>query len=161
GKLIQKLLLNQNCMGYLVRAYYSISYTRYCKDDSCWSADLKLKTTEDIISNRSFMKVLVLNHYVLVKKVLDTWIDPAETVPEIEPVTVEEVNNKVIELAELHEHDVQDLYALLEYAQDSRTRVSQRVAVDSHHVDLLMEDKIAHQETIQIVEDEAYAARSG
>nr|GEV29414.1 putative reverse transcriptase domain-containing protein [Tanacetum cinerariifolium] len=52
----------------------------------------------------------------------DTWIDPAETVPEIEPVTVEEVNNKVIELAELHEHDVQDLYALLEDAQDSRTR---------------------------------------
>nr|GEX30335.1 RNA polymerase II large subunit [Tanacetum cinerariifolium] len=34
-----------------------------------WSADLKSKTTEDIISNRSFMKVLVLNHYVLVKKV--------------------------------------------------------------------------------------------
>nr|GEV55618.1 hypothetical protein [Tanacetum cinerariifolium] len=31
---------------------------------------LKSKTTEDIISNRSFMKVLVLNHYVFVKKVL-------------------------------------------------------------------------------------------
>nr|GEV49792.1 hypothetical protein [Tanacetum cinerariifolium] len=43
---------------------------RYYKDDSCWSADLKSKTTEDIISNRSFMEVLVLNHYVLVKKVL-------------------------------------------------------------------------------------------
>nr|GEZ65480.1 hypothetical protein [Tanacetum cinerariifolium] len=28
GKLIQKLLLNQKCMGYLVRAYYSISSTR-------------------------------------------------------------------------------------------------------------------------------------
>nr|GEV24074.1 reverse transcriptase domain-containing protein [Tanacetum cinerariifolium] len=56
-------------MGYLVRAYYSISPTRYYKDDSCWSADLKSKTTEDIISNRSFMEVLVLNHYVLVKKV--------------------------------------------------------------------------------------------
>ncbi|GKC21198.1 hypothetical protein Tco_1023348 [Tanacetum coccineum] len=28
GKLIQKLLLNQKCMGYLVRAYYSISPTR-------------------------------------------------------------------------------------------------------------------------------------
>nr|GEY14562.1 ribonuclease H-like domain-containing protein [Tanacetum cinerariifolium] len=69
GKLIQKLLLNQKCMGYLVRAYYSISPTRYYKDDSCWSADLKSKTTEDIISNRSFMEVLVPNHYVLVKKV--------------------------------------------------------------------------------------------
>nr|GEV13973.1 gypsy/Ty3 retroelement polyprotein [Tanacetum cinerariifolium] len=69
GKLIQKLLLNQKCMGYLVRAYCSISPTRYYKDDSCWSADLKSKTTEDTISNRSFMEVLVLNHYVLVKKV--------------------------------------------------------------------------------------------
>ncbi|GKC69727.1 hypothetical protein Tco_1115610, partial [Tanacetum coccineum] len=27
GKLIQKLLLNKKCMGYLVRAYYSISHT--------------------------------------------------------------------------------------------------------------------------------------
>nr|GEU35612.1 putative reverse transcriptase domain-containing protein [Tanacetum cinerariifolium] len=70
GKIIQKLLLNQKCMGYLVRAYYNISSTRYYKDDSRWSADLKSKTTEDIISNRSFMEVLVLNHYLLVKKVL-------------------------------------------------------------------------------------------
>ncbi|GJT63719.1 reverse transcriptase domain-containing protein [Tanacetum coccineum] len=44
GKLIQKLLLNQKCMGYLVRAYYSISLTKYYKDDSCWSADLKSNT---------------------------------------------------------------------------------------------------------------------
>nr|GFD33588.1 hypothetical protein [Tanacetum cinerariifolium] len=54
----------------------------------------------------------------------DTWIDPAETVPEIAPMTVEEVNTRVTELAELHEHDTQDLYALLEDAQDSRTRIS-------------------------------------
>nr|GEZ17946.1 hypothetical protein [Tanacetum cinerariifolium] len=66
---------------------------------------------------------------------------------------------RVTELAELHEHDTHDLYALLEDAQDSRTRISQRVAMDSQRVDLLMEDRIAHQETIQIVEDEAYAAR--
>nr|GEW99234.1 hypothetical protein [Tanacetum cinerariifolium] len=44
-------------------------------------------------------------------------------------------------------------------AQDSRTCISQRVAIDSQQVDLLMEDMIAHQETIQIMEDEAYAAR--
>ncbi|GKC57185.1 hypothetical protein Tco_1084783, partial [Tanacetum coccineum] len=31
--------------------------------------DLKSKTTEDIISIGSFMKVLVLNHYVLVRKI--------------------------------------------------------------------------------------------
>nr|GEW29549.1 hypothetical protein [Tanacetum cinerariifolium] len=72
-------------------------------------------------------------------------------------MTVGEVNTRVTELSELHEHDTQDLYALLEDAQDSRTRISQRVAMDSLRVDLLMKDMIAHQETIQIVEDEAYA----
>nr|GEV65657.1 reverse transcriptase domain-containing protein [Tanacetum cinerariifolium] len=70
GKLIQKLLLNQKCLGYLVRAYYSISLTRYYKYDSCWSIDLKSKATKDIISIGSFLKVLVLNHYVLVRKIL-------------------------------------------------------------------------------------------
>ncbi|GJT20288.1 hypothetical protein Tco_0890225 [Tanacetum coccineum] len=51
-----------------------------------------------------------------------TWVDPAEAVPEIAPMTVGEVNTRVTELAELHEHDTQDLYALLEDAQDSRSR---------------------------------------
>nr|GEX55763.1 hypothetical protein [Tanacetum cinerariifolium] len=58
-----------------------------------------------------------------------------EIVLEIAPITMGEVNTRVTELAELHKHDTQDLYALLEDAQDT------------------------HQETIQIVEDEAYAAR--
>ncbi|GJS68436.1 hypothetical protein Tco_0683001 [Tanacetum coccineum] len=89
----------------------------------------------------------------------DTWVDPAEAVPEIAPMTVGEVNTRVTELAELHEHDTQDLYALLEDAQDSRTRISQRVTMDSQRVDLLMEDRIAHQETVLIVEEEAYASR--
>ncbi|GKD18374.1 hypothetical protein Tco_1207532 [Tanacetum coccineum] len=48
----------------------------------------------------------------------DTWVDPAEAVPEIAPMTVGEVNTRVTELAELHEHDTHDLYALLEDAQD-------------------------------------------
>ncbi|GJV93060.1 putative reverse transcriptase domain-containing protein [Tanacetum coccineum] len=48
----------------------------------------------------------------------DTWVDPVEVVPEIAPMTVEEVNTRVTELAELHEHDTQDLYGLLEDAQD-------------------------------------------
>ncbi|GKE97362.1 hypothetical protein Tco_0020713, partial [Tanacetum coccineum] len=74
----------------------------------------------------------------------DTWVDPAEAVLEIAPMTVGEVNTKVTELAELHKHDTQDLYALLEDAQDSRTRISQRVTMDSQRVDLLMEDRIAH-----------------
>nr|GFA34753.1 reverse transcriptase domain-containing protein [Tanacetum cinerariifolium] len=67
---------------------------------------------------------------------LDAEIDPAETVPDIAPMTVGDVNTWVTELAELYEHDIQDLYALLEDAQDSRTHISQR-----------------------IVEDEAYATR--
>ncbi|GJT36884.1 hypothetical protein Tco_0936749 [Tanacetum coccineum] len=48
----------------------------------------------------------------------DTWVDSAEAVPEIAPMTVGEVNTRVTKLAELHEHDTQDLYALLEDAQD-------------------------------------------
>ncbi|GKD40915.1 hypothetical protein Tco_1261122 [Tanacetum coccineum] len=44
--------------------------------------------------------------------------DPAEAVPEVAPMTVREVNTRVTELAKLHEHDIQDLYALLEDAQD-------------------------------------------
>ncbi|GKF38738.1 hypothetical protein Tco_0118799, partial [Tanacetum coccineum] len=47
-----------------------------------------------------------------------------EAVPEIAPMTVREVNTKVTELDEIHEHDIQDLYALLKDAQDSRTRIS-------------------------------------
>nr|GEV85181.1 hypothetical protein [Tanacetum cinerariifolium] len=54
----------------------------------------------------------------------DTWVDPAVAVLEIAPMTLGEVNTKVTELAELHEHDTQDLYALLEDAQD---RLSQAV----------------------------------
>nr|GEV73578.1 putative reverse transcriptase domain, ribonuclease H-like domain, aspartic peptidase domain protein [Tanacetum cinerariifolium] len=89
----------------------------------------------------------------------DTWVDLAKEVPEIAPMTLGEVNTRVIELAELHEHDRQDLYALLEDAQEGRTHISQRVTIDLQRVDLLMKDRIAHQETIQIVEEEAYASR--
>nr|GEV45694.1 hypothetical protein [Tanacetum cinerariifolium] len=52
------------------------------------------------------------------------------------------VNTRVTELVELHEHDTHDLYALLEDAQDGRTRISQRVSMDSQRVDLLMEDRM-------------------
>ncbi|GJT63982.1 hypothetical protein Tco_1015462 [Tanacetum coccineum] len=44
--------------------------------------------------------------------------DPTEAVPEVAPMTMGEVNTRVTELAELHERDTQDLYALLEDAQD-------------------------------------------
>ncbi|GKA45736.1 hypothetical protein Tco_0738532 [Tanacetum coccineum] len=39
---------------------------------------------------------------------------PAEAVPEIAPVTLGEVNTRVTELAELHEHDTHDLMTLQE-----------------------------------------------
>ncbi|GJW81752.1 hypothetical protein Tco_0145727 [Tanacetum coccineum] len=103
----------------------------------------------------------------------DTWVDPAEAVPEIAPMTVGEVNTRVVELAELHErdtqdlyalledaqewvtklvelyeHDTQDLYALLEDAQDSRSHISQRVDMDSQLV--------THQE-LQTHHDHVYA----
>ncbi|GKD90661.1 hypothetical protein Tco_1366168 [Tanacetum coccineum] len=74
-------------------------------------------------------------------------------------MTVGEVNTRVTELAKLHERDTQDLYALLEDAQDGRTRISQRVAMDSQLVDLLTGDRMTLQETIWIVEEEAYASR--
>ncbi|GKA79658.1 hypothetical protein Tco_0786254 [Tanacetum coccineum] len=42
---------------------------------------------------------------------------------------------------------------------EGRTCISQRVTIDSQRVDLIMEDRITHQETIQIIEEEAYASR--
>ncbi|GKD05537.1 hypothetical protein Tco_1180511 [Tanacetum coccineum] len=78
----------------------------------------------------------------------DTWVDPAEAVPEIAPMTMEEVNTRVTELAELHECDTQDLYALLEDAQDGRTRITHRVAMDSQRVNLLIGDRMTLQEII-------------
>ncbi|GKG21993.1 hypothetical protein Tco_0384588, partial [Tanacetum coccineum] len=55
----------------------------------------------------------------------DTWVDPTEVVPEVAPMTVREINTRVTELVVLHEHDTQDLYALLEDAQDSRSCILQ------------------------------------
>ncbi|GJZ70402.1 hypothetical protein Tco_0633952 [Tanacetum coccineum] len=43
--------------------------------------------------------------------------------------------------------------------QHGRTRISQRVAMDSQRVDLLMGDRMTLQETVWIVEEEAYASR--
>nr|GEW46666.1 hypothetical protein [Tanacetum cinerariifolium] len=59
----------------------------------------------------------------------DTWIDPAEAVSEMAPTTLE------------------------------KDCISQRVAMDSQRVDLLMGDRMTLQETVWIVEEEAYAAR--
>ncbi|GJY71288.1 putative reverse transcriptase domain-containing protein, partial [Tanacetum coccineum] len=71
----------------------------------------------------------------------DTWVDlRRRKSSEITPSTPWARGQQywVTELAELHEHDTQDLYALLEDAQE--------------------EDRVAHYETIQIVAEEAYAS---
>ncbi|GKA57719.1 hypothetical protein Tco_0756907, partial [Tanacetum coccineum] len=72
----------------------------------------------------------------------NTWVDSAEADPEVAHMTLGEVNTRVTELAKLHEHDTQDLYALLEDARDSRTRISWRVTMDSQRVNLLMGDRM-------------------
>nr|GEU71691.1 hypothetical protein [Tanacetum cinerariifolium] len=69
----------------------------------------------------------------------DTWIDPADAVPDMASTTLEKVNTRVTELAELHEHDTQDLYALLEDAQDETLRVMRdiRREMGDMHAELL------------------------
>ena len=67
-------------------------------------------------------------------------------------MTFEGVHSRITGFAESDEHDIQDIYALLEDAQDSRTCLSQ-------HIDLLMGDRAIIQETIWAVEEEAYQAQ--
>ncbi|GKC37620.1 hypothetical protein Tco_1050004 [Tanacetum coccineum] len=67
----------------------------------------------------------------------DVWVDPTEAVEEIAPTTLEGVNARVTELAEVQEEDTQDLYAMIKDAQDRQTRLSQRV-------DVLIEDREFH-----------------
>nr|GFA66626.1 hypothetical protein [Tanacetum cinerariifolium] len=78
-------------------------------------------------------------------EIRDTWIDLAEAIPEMAHTTLEKVNTRVTELAELHKHDTQDLYALLEDARDGRTRISQRVAMDSQRSQIV--------ETLRVMRD--------
>nr|GEX28766.1 putative reverse transcriptase domain-containing protein [Tanacetum cinerariifolium] len=72
------------------------------------------------------------------------------------PTTLEGVNAEVTELAENHERDTQDLYAHLKDAQDSRARLSGKV-------DTLLEDRQFYQQTVMLIEDEAWkmASRRG
>nr|GEZ66890.1 hypothetical protein [Tanacetum cinerariifolium] len=60
-----------------------------------------------------------------------TWIDPAEAVPDMASTTLK---------------------------KDGRTLISHRVVMDSQRVDLLMRDRTTLQETVWIIEEEAYVA---
>ncbi|GJW45836.1 hypothetical protein Tco_0077482, partial [Tanacetum coccineum] len=82
----------------------------------------------------------------------DVWVDPIEAVEEVVPTTLEGVNARVTELPEVQEEDTQDLYALVDDAQDRQTRLSQRVNV-------LIEDREFHQETVLLMEQEALVSQ--
>ncbi|GKC47440.1 hypothetical protein Tco_1065162 [Tanacetum coccineum] len=82
----------------------------------------------------------------------DVWVDPIEAVEEMAPTTLEGINARVTELAQVQEEDTQDIYPIIEDAQDRQTQLSQRV-------DVLIEDRQFHQETVLLMEQEALASR--
>ncbi|GKB01788.1 hypothetical protein Tco_0829832 [Tanacetum coccineum] len=82
----------------------------------------------------------------------DVWVDPAETVEEVAPTTLEGVNDRVTELAAVQEQDTQDIYAVIEDTQDRQTQIYQRV-------DILAEDRQFHYETARLLDQEALVSR--
>ncbi|GJX39987.1 hypothetical protein Tco_0254977 [Tanacetum coccineum] len=54
----------------------------------------------------------------------DVWVDSTETVKEIALTTLEGVNARVTELAEVHEEDTHAIYVVIKDAQDRQTRLS-------------------------------------
>ncbi|GKF75129.1 hypothetical protein Tco_0224573, partial [Tanacetum coccineum] len=78
--------------------------------------------------------------------------DPAEAVEEVAPTTLEGVNDRVTKLARVQEEDTHDIYAVIEDVQDRQTLLSQRV-------DVLVEDKEFHQETVLLMEQEALVSQ--
>ncbi|GKC00732.1 hypothetical protein Tco_0986868, partial [Tanacetum coccineum] len=85
-------------------------------------------------------------------RIRDVWVDPREAVEEVAPTTLEGVNARVTELAAVQEQDTQDIYAVIEDAQDRQTQLSQRVNV-------LIEDRQFHQETTLLLDQEALTSR--
>ncbi|GKD37123.1 hypothetical protein Tco_1257330 [Tanacetum coccineum] len=92
---------------------YEIKESSTARPTKGWGIDYGFVSTVDAKERRQGIRDVGYG-------IRDTWVDPAEAVPEIAPMTIGEVNTRVIELVELYEHDTQDLYALLEDAQDSR-----------------------------------------
>ncbi|GKE33980.1 hypothetical protein Tco_1453302 [Tanacetum coccineum] len=97
----------------------------------------------------------------------NTWVDSAEVVPEIAPMAVREVNPRVTELAELYEHDTQDLYALLEDAQDNLSpgTPDTAIAVEYSHSDeasdMRREMSIMQTELLALREQQRRARQPG
>ncbi|GJU48895.1 hypothetical protein Tco_1218450, partial [Tanacetum coccineum] len=82
----------------------------------------------------------------------DTWVDPREAAEEIALVTLEGVNTRVTELAAVQEQDTQDIYAVIEDAQDKQTRIFQ-------NVETLIDDRQYHYETARLLDQEALVSR--
>ncbi|GKB09631.1 hypothetical protein Tco_0837943, partial [Tanacetum coccineum] len=81
----------------------------------------------------------------------DTWVDLAEAIPEVAPMTVGEVNTRVTKLAELHECDTHDLYALLEDAQDGLSQtVHHELQTHRDHVYAHETQIYGHQTQLQL-----------
>ncbi|GJV72326.1 hypothetical protein Tco_1492321 [Tanacetum coccineum] len=85
-------------------------------------------------------------------RIRDTWVDPRKDAEEIAPVTLEGVNTRVTELAAVQEQDTQDIYAVIEDAQDRQTRIFQSV-------ETLIDDKQYHYETARLLDQEALVSR--
>nr|GEW78540.1 kelch repeat-containing protein At3g27220-like [Tanacetum cinerariifolium] len=105
GKLIQKLLLNQKCMGYLVRAYYSISSTRYYKDESFWNADVKSKThkTSSAIEASWELLFLIIMYLLRIYSVYTTtthynWVRDNNDLVTLNPHLFNHTTDKIAEL---------------------------------------------------------------
>ncbi|GJT40604.1 retrovirus-related pol polyprotein from transposon TNT 1-94 [Tanacetum coccineum] len=82
----------------------------------------------------------------------DTWVDPREAAEEIALVTLEGVNTRVTELTAVQEQDTQDIYAMIEDAQDRQTRIFQSV-------EALIDDRQYHYETARLLDQEALVSR--
>ncbi|GKD21532.1 hypothetical protein Tco_1223235, partial [Tanacetum coccineum] len=82
----------------------------------------------------------------------DTWVDLREAAEEIALVTLEGVNTRVTELAAVQEQDTQDIYAVIEDAQDRQIRIFQSV-------ETLIDDRQYHYETARLLDQEALVSQ--
>ncbi|GJZ82215.1 hypothetical protein Tco_0647388 [Tanacetum coccineum] len=57
----------------------------------------------------------------------DTWDDLVGAIDEIAPTTVEEVNQRVTDLANIVEEETTSMYGIIEDAQDDRSLLRARV----------------------------------
>ncbi|GJW86206.1 hypothetical protein Tco_0161546, partial [Tanacetum coccineum] len=82
----------------------------------------------------------------------DTLVNPREATEEIALITLEGVNTRVTELAVVQEQDTQDIYVVIEDAQDRQTRIFQSV-------ETLIDDRQYHYETARLLDQEALVSR--